>query len=115
MPQQPIRVHILGHDYPLRVEEQDVPFMERVARYVDGRMVALREEAAGQPDLTVAVLSALALGEELFAAREALEAAESDADTLVARLDRALGGAPGGAPDEADDEGAAPSTKPKEA
>lgn len=64
-----VRVTILNEEYALRVDEQHEAFMRRVAAQVDARLRGLREQIVGKPDLTYAVLGALALAEELAAAR----------------------------------------------
>ncbi len=94
MPQTSLRVEILGHEYPLRVEESDAAFTREVAAYVDKRMRSFRRDVPGVSDLTHAVLSALALAEELHLARAELEslrhAASAEADALADHLDAAL-------------------------
>lgn len=93
-----IRVTVLNEEYALRVDEQHVDFMQRVAAQVDARLRGLREQIVGKPDLTYAVIGALALAEELAAARadnarlrQAAERTELDLARLeesVARLER---------------------------
>jgi cell division protein ZapA (FtsZ GTPase activity inhibitor) len=93
-----IRVTVLNEEYALRVDEQHVDFMQRVASQVDARLRGLREQIVGKPDLTYAVIGALALAEELSAARadnarlrQAAERTELDLARLeesVTRLER---------------------------
>lgn len=94
MPQTSLRVEILGHEYPLRVDEADEAFTREVAAYVDERMRSFRNDVPGVSDTTHAVLSALAIAEELHLAWGELErlrhAVSSDANALTARLDAAL-------------------------
>ena len=78
---QPLKVRILGRDYPLLVQTSDVETMQDVARRVDQRMRAFKEQHPDQPDLVAAVITALFLAEELDGARET-------SDVLVAALDR---------------------------
>ncbi len=68
--QKSIRVRILGKEYPLRVEEEDEDSMREVADTVDMRMQDFKAEHPDQPDLVAAVVSALALAEEILAMRE---------------------------------------------
>jgi cell division protein ZapA (FtsZ GTPase activity inhibitor) len=85
-----LRVEILDHEYPLRVEEGDEAFTREVAAHVDKRMRAIRNDVAGLSDLTYAVLSALAIAEELRLAREELAQFKTtvgtDADVLIEKL-----------------------------
>ena len=94
---KPLRVEILDHEYPLRVTEQDEAFTKQLAAQVDGRMRQLRDEIPGVSDLTYAVLSALALAEELHLARDEMAqlraTLDADADALADRLDAVLDGA----------------------
>lgn len=94
MPQTSLRVEILGHEYPLRVEESDAAFTQEVAAYVDERMRSFRNDVPGVSDLTHAVLSALAVAEELHLAWGELErlrqSVSTDADALANHLDTAL-------------------------
>lgn len=92
--QKSIRIEVLGHAYPLRVEAEDEAFTQRVAAYVDERMRAARGEVSGVSDLTHAVLGALGIAEELFIARDELERLQrtvgAEAEALGERLDAAL-------------------------
>ncbi|MCY4673736.1 MAG: cell division protein ZapA [Bacteroidetes bacterium] len=78
---QPLKVRILGRDYPLRVQASDVETMRNVAQDVDQRMQAFKNQNRGEPDLVAAVITALQLAEELLGAKEA-------SDALVTALDR---------------------------
>jgi cell division protein ZapA len=62
-----IRVQILNREYPLRVRPEDEHSTRTVAALVDERMQAIRAQVPGEPDLTVAVLAAMALAEEMTA------------------------------------------------
>ncbi len=66
-----IRVRILGRDYPLRVQEDDEAATREMAAHVDARMRAFKTAHPEQSDLVTAVVTALALAEELYHAREA--------------------------------------------
>lgn len=100
-----VRIQILGHEYPLRVAAEDEAFTQRVAAYVDERFHGVRGEVPGVSDLTHAVLGALAIAEELFLARQALERLQQrvgdDAEALAGRLDAALASGGDGAPADA--------------
>lgn len=89
-----IRVRVLERDYPLRVAPADEAYMQHLARYVDDRLRLIRRGLPAQPDLTHAVLGALQLAEELFAARAEIDRlqalVEREADALADRLARVL-------------------------
>ncbi len=98
MSEQPptsIRVRILDREYPLRVHSADVGYTQHLAGLVDARLRRLRDGIPNQPDLTHAVIGALEMAEELFAARAEIDRlradVEGEAKALAARLDAALG------------------------
>lgn len=64
-----IRVRILDRDYPLRVAPGDEDYMVHLAQRVDERIRRMRKAVPNQSDLTHAVLVALQLAEEVYAAR----------------------------------------------
>ena len=96
-----VRVRILDRDYPLRVAPGDEDYTVHLAARVDERLRRLRQQLPSQPDLTHAVLVALELAEELYAARaetDRLRARlEIEASALVERLDNVLDGGDGAA------------------
>ncbi len=63
-----IRVKIFGSEYPLRGDSEE--FTRRVATYVDEMINSIHGKIPDQPTLTVAVLSALNITEDLFRERE---------------------------------------------
>jgi len=63
-----IKVRIFGSEYPLRGESEE--FTRRVATYVDEMINTIHAKLPEQPTLTVAVLSALNITEDLFKERE---------------------------------------------
>lgn len=77
-----IRVQILGRTYSLFVREEDEALTREMAGFVNARMTAFKKAHPEQPELTAAVIAALAIAEELYATREALdEALENLPDT----------------------------------
>jgi cell division protein ZapA len=80
-----IRVHILGREYALRVQEDDEAFTREMASFVNARMEQFRDNHPEQAELTTAVITALALAEELHTEKE--ERAEGT-EALNAQLDR---------------------------
>ena len=63
-----IRVKIFGTEYPLRGESDELT--KKVANYVDDMINTIHNKIPEQPPLTVAVLSALNITEDLFKERE---------------------------------------------
>ncbi|HEX9007147.1 MAG TPA: cell division protein ZapA [Bacteroidota bacterium] len=63
-----IRVKIFGSEYPLRGDSEE--FTRHVATYVDEMINSIHGKIPDQPTLTVAVLSALNITEDLFKERE---------------------------------------------
>ncbi|MGI9175914.1 MAG: cell division protein ZapA [Rhodothermales bacterium] len=71
-----IRVRVLSRDFALRVREEDEAATRTFADHVDSKMRTFKEAHPEQPELTVAIVTALALAEELYAARDAQEQLE---------------------------------------
>lgn len=63
-----IRVKIFGSEYPLRGDSEE--FTRNVATYVDEMISSIHNKIPEQPTLTVAVLTALNITEDLFKERE---------------------------------------------
>ena len=63
-----IKVKIFGSEYPLRGESEELT--KRVANYVDQMINSIHSKIPEQPPLTVAVLSALNITEDLLKERE---------------------------------------------
>ena len=59
-----IKVKIFGSEYPLKGENEE--FTKSVASHVDTMLGSIHEKLPGQPPLTIAVLSALNITEELL-------------------------------------------------
>ncbi len=85
-----IRVEILSREYPLRVLPEDEPFARKIAAFVDARMRAIREVITDKSDLTVAVLTALALAEELHLLQQEQHSMERKVRELLHFLDDLL-------------------------
>jgi cell division protein ZapA (FtsZ GTPase activity inhibitor) len=63
-----IKVRIFGSEYPLRGESEE--FTRKVATHVDDMIGSIHAKLPEQPTLTVAVLSALNITEDLFREKE---------------------------------------------
>jgi cell division protein ZapA len=87
-----IKVKIFGSEYPLRGESED--FTRRVATYVDTMITTIHNKIPDQPTLTVAVLSALNVTEDLFKEREKSKAVttyvEGEVNKMTNYLDNCL-------------------------
>jgi cell division protein ZapA len=91
-----IRVHVMGREYGLRVQEEDEDFTRKVASFVNERMEQFRDEHPEQAELTTAVITALALAEELHTQNDEradeVEALNAELDRLADRLGTAIDG-----------------------
>jgi len=95
LPPRSIRVRVLDKDYPLRVAPADEAYTQTVAAFVDERLRRIQRGIPTQPDLTHAVIGALQLAEELFAARAELERlterVDAEASEMAKRLEVVMG------------------------
>ncbi len=87
-----IKVKIFGSEYPLRGESEEMT--KKVASYVDQMINTIHEKIPEQPPLTVAVLSALNITEDLFKERERTRSltalVESEVGKITEYLDQCL-------------------------
>lgn len=83
-----IRVKIFGSEYPLRGESED--FTRRVATYVDEMITSIHNKLPEQPTLTVSVLSALNITEDLFKERERSKAMATALESEINKLNMYL-------------------------
>jgi cell division protein ZapA len=85
-----IRVKILDREYPLKVRIENEDRTREIAASVDARMQAIRKHIPTEPDLTIAIMAALAFGEELAAvnanSESQSEIAFSEIEALLATL-----------------------------
>jgi cell division protein ZapA len=79
-----IKVKIFGSEYPLRGESEELT--KKVASYVDDMINTIHEKIPEQPPLTVAVLSALNITEDLFKEREKARELSSLVESEVTRI-----------------------------
>ncbi len=90
-----VRVNILDREYVLRVErEEDARLTRRIAEYVDSKMRAFHRRHPDRPESTAAVITALAIAEDLFIERERyaslIDKVEEAALDVNAQLDQVL-------------------------
>ena len=64
-----IQVQILDRKFPLRIHEDNEDLMRSIASYVDQKMRSVAGNLPDRPDLTIAVIAALSIAEELYAER----------------------------------------------
>ncbi len=83
--EKPIRVRILGREFALRVAEEHEQTTREIAALVDERMQAFKDAHPEQPEMTAAIITALALAEENRVLQD--EHAQRCAE-LEAQLDR---------------------------
>ena len=81
--EKPIRVRVMSREFTLRVRPEDEGATREFADYVDAKMRSFKEAHPEQSELTAAIITALALAEELYAAR--------DAQDQLQRFDRRFG------------------------
>ncbi len=67
---KPIKVTIMGRQFPLRVEESDEQLMYEVAQFVDDRIRTYKNDLLNQSEPVVLILACLSIAEELFRAKE---------------------------------------------
>ena len=89
-----IRVRILNRDFSLVVEPEDEQLMREVAAYVDRRIQEFLRTHPEQPEVTAALITAMAIGEELFIDRARRKRLEQHLDAelggLADKLSRAV-------------------------
>jgi cell division protein ZapA len=79
-----IKVKIFGSEYPLRGDSEE--FTRKVALYVDEMINAIHSKIPEQPTLTVSVLTALNITEELFRERDRGKAVAGLVEEEVGKL-----------------------------
>jgi cell division protein ZapA len=79
-----IKVKIFGSEYPLRGESEE--FTRRVAAYVDEMINTIHSKIPDTPTLTIAVLSALNVTEDMFKERERTKALTTMVETELGKL-----------------------------
>lgn len=82
--QKSIRVRIAGREYSLRVREENETLTRELAQYVDGKLNAFKDAHPEQSDTTAAVITALAIAEELFLERSGRD---DGGETIALALD----------------------------
>ncbi len=68
MDRKSVRVKIFGSEYPLRGDSEE--FTKKVATHVDTMINSVHDKIPEQPPLTISVLAALNITEDLYKERE---------------------------------------------
>ena len=79
-----IKVKIFGSEYPLKGENEDLT--KQIATYVDAMLTRIHDKIPEQPPLTVAVLSALNITEDLMKEREQNQQSAMRVRTEIVKL-----------------------------
>ena len=85
-------IEILGQRITVRGRGSP-EYIRDLAQYLDGKIRTVREQAQVHDPTRLSVLAGLHVVDELFRGREREVSLAARVDDLVARLDRALGGA----------------------
>lgn len=89
-----IRIRILNRDFSLVVERRDEERTRELAAYVDSKIRDFRRAHPEQPEVTAAIIAAMAIAEELFTERDQRAELEShlgsELGDMAATLSEAL-------------------------
>lgn len=83
-----IKVKIFGSEYPLKGENEDVT--KKIAGYVDSMISSIHDKIPEQPPLTIAVLSALNITEDLMKERDHNQQTMTYLETEIVKLSNYL-------------------------
>lgn len=81
-----ISVRVMGREYTLRVNQEDEAMTHEIATYVDDKMTAFRKAFPKQPEVTTAVIAALAIAEELFTIRDRQDQVLAETETEIGEI-----------------------------
>lgn len=93
MSHAPVRISLLGKEYTLRVAEGKEAATEEMAAYLDEKLQAFKSAHPEQSDLTAAVITALAVTEDLFLEREAKYDPGAEVSSVLEELEKSLSAA----------------------
>jgi len=79
------KVTIFGSDYSIKATE-DPAYIERIARYVDGKMRELQGRGTVSSSTKIAILAAMNIADELHRAKEARDSWQRMVDERAAEL-----------------------------
>ena len=90
MTQNPVRIRLLGKDYTLRVAEGKQAATEEMADDLETKLQAFKMAHPEQSDLTAALITALAITEELFLERSANTDPGAEVNAQLDELEKVL-------------------------
>ena len=85
-----IRVRVMDREFGLRVKEENETATREIAAYVGTRMRTFRRAHPEHPELTAAIITALAIAEELHAAKDEQEDTLRLLENRIRTLDEQL-------------------------
>src|SRR4051794_18307652 len=89
-----IYVQIMGHEYPVEAEPGEDLYVNRLAQFVQERMMELKNDSKVIDSYKLAVLTAMNIADDLFRLQDAKgtssEALEQKAEEWIQLLDSAL-------------------------
>jgi len=88
--EQSIKVRILHKEYSLRVKEADIERTREMADYLDQRIKAFLDAHTDQADVTAAIITALAITDELYASQNSLQEIEKSVSSHLEELHELL-------------------------
>jgi cell division protein ZapA (FtsZ GTPase activity inhibitor) len=88
MEKKGVRVKIFGSEYPLRGESEE--FTKKVAGYVDSMITTIHDKIPEQPPLTISVLAALNITEDLLKEREKNKEIVSEFESDIIKISNYL-------------------------
>jgi cell division protein ZapA (FtsZ GTPase activity inhibitor) len=88
MEKKGVRVKIFGSEYPLRGESEE--FTKKVAGYVDSMITTIHDKIPEQPPLTISVLAALNITEDLLKEREKNKEIVSEFENEIIKISNYL-------------------------
>ena len=85
-----LTVRILGKDYSLRAKDSEADATMEMASYLDTRMRAFQAAHPKQHELTTAVITALAVTEELFVLKRSSDQSDAEISRELHLMDSML-------------------------
>ena len=88
MDRKSVKVKIFGSEYPLRGESEE--FTKKVAGYVDTMINSIHDKIPEQPPLTISVLAALNITEDLLKEKDKNREMISNFETEIIKISNYL-------------------------
>ena len=87
---KPIKVTILGKQFPLKINEGDDELMHQIAAFVDQRFRDFKNKLSNQNETTIMTLAALSIAEELFLEKEKKAGNTDDEEAVMEAVNSSL-------------------------